>query len=128
MTTPKRNETVNVDAVAVVQLDRMEGLWLDWLTEGGIAELEEGCVLYVTDVAITDDEGAGQVYPASVVDALQGEVSRLREVAGAFLDAADARDNEETSTQYPEHERRLREYKAARKDLMNNLEPPTDGR
>jgi len=127
MTTPKRNEAVNVDAVAVVQLDRMEGLWLDWLTEGGIAELEEGCVLYVTDVDITDDEGAGQVYPASVVDALQGEVSRLRaKVEGARVLAKHWQGMAAESWGESQRDAALQSCHDALIATLN-LEPPTDG-
>ena len=54
-------------------------------------------------------------------DDAERRVVELEDLAGAFLEAADARDNEETSTQYPEHERRPREYKAAREDLSKSL-------
>ena len=51
----------------------------------------------------------------------------LREAAHAFLEAADARDNEETATQYPDYGLRLRQYKAAREDLESLLTSPTTG-
>lgn len=61
--------------MATVRRDGDGDLYIDWLTEGGIADLEVGDVLMVADRAITDDDGAGEVYgtppaqqPAQTVD------------------------------------------------------------
>jgi hypothetical protein len=69
----ERQEPVQLSAVAVVR-ERDDELRLDWLLEGGIAELEPGQVLIVADRDdVTDDEGSGELYtspPAPVsVDA-----------------------------------------------------------
>lgn len=58
-------EPVTVTAVAVTRFDEEEGLYLDWLLEGGIAALElPGQVLLVADGKVTDDEGHGEIYLA----------------------------------------------------------------
>lgn len=54
-------------------------------------------------------------------EAAERRIYALEDFARSFLEAADARDNEETATQYPDHERRLSAYKAAREDLSNAL-------
>ena len=56
-------EPVRVEAVATVQAGE-DGLYLDWLIEGGICALEEGCALVVPSRPITDDLGSGEVYTA----------------------------------------------------------------
>ncbi|HCT9624193.1 TPA: hypothetical protein OUC83_002671, partial [Staphylococcus aureus] len=46
---------------------------LDWLLEGGIAELEvPGTLLLVAHGQITDDEGSGAVYAAHVAHPANG--------------------------------------------------------
>ena len=69
------------------------------------------------------DAGLHALNVSSTAASTQG----LREAAHAFLEAADARDNEETATQYPDHGLRLRQYKAAREDLESLLTSPTTG-
>lgn len=55
------SEPVVLSAAAVV-CDGDDGRYLDWLLEGGIAELEPGQVLIVADQDVTDDEGHGELY------------------------------------------------------------------
>ncbi|MDZ5787739.1 hypothetical protein U4I37_15970 [Stenotrophomonas maltophilia] len=64
-------EPVTVEAVATVRCNSDGDHYIDWLTEGGIADLEVGDVLIVSDRAITDEDGSGEVYtapPAQAVD------------------------------------------------------------
>ncbi|MFL4510803.1 hypothetical protein ACJ6WJ_02545 [Stenotrophomonas maltophilia] len=64
-------EPVTVEAVATVRRTSDGDRYIDWLTEGGIADLEVGDVLMVSDRAITDEDGSGEVYtapPAQTVD------------------------------------------------------------
>ena len=66
----------------------------------------------------TDQAVAEQIRLLREADNLEADARTVvREAAEAFLEAADARDNEETATQYPQHELRLRQYKAARDEL-----------
>jgi hypothetical protein len=54
-------EGITVEAVAeIVQTD--EGLDLQWLIEGGISAMAEGCVLIFAQEPITDNEGSGEVF------------------------------------------------------------------
>lgn len=58
-------EPILVEAVAVTRMCPQDGLWLDWLIEGGIAALElPGTVLLVAQGVLTNDSGNGYVYPA----------------------------------------------------------------
>jgi len=64
-------EPVTVEAVATVRRTSDGDRYIDWLMEGGIADLEVGDVLMVSDRAITDEDGSGEVYtapPAQAVD------------------------------------------------------------
>ncbi|WP_188238686.1 hypothetical protein [Stenotrophomonas maltophilia] len=64
-------EPITVEAVATVRRNGDGDRYIDWLTEGGIAGLEVGDVLMVSDRAITDEDGSGEVYavpPAQGVD------------------------------------------------------------
>lgn len=64
-------EPITVEAVAAVRRNVDGDRYIDWLTEGGIADLEVGDVLMVSDRAITDEDGSGEVYaapPAQAVD------------------------------------------------------------
>lgn len=64
-------EPVTVEAVATVRRNGDGDRYIDWLTEGGIADLEVGNVLMVSDRAITDEDGSGEIYaapPAQAVD------------------------------------------------------------
>ncbi|MDT3556322.1 hypothetical protein ROV95_09315 [Stenotrophomonas maltophilia group sp. msm1] len=64
-------EPITVEAVATVRRWATGDRYIDWLTEGGIADLEVGDVLMVSDRAITDEDGSGEVYaapPAQAVD------------------------------------------------------------
>jgi len=68
---PVAQEPVTVEAVATVQRDSDGDRYIDWLTEGGIADLEACDVLMVSDRRITDESGSGEVYavpPAQAVD------------------------------------------------------------
>jgi len=60
------SEPVEVVAVAVTKLDASGELYLDWLLEGGIGELDQpGVLLLVADRKITDsNNGHGEVYVA----------------------------------------------------------------
>lgn len=53
---------ITVEAVATVRRNGDGDRYIDWLTEGGIADLEVGDVLMVSDRAITDEDGSGEVY------------------------------------------------------------------
>lgn len=69
LTRPAQTEQqpIHVTAVAVTREDPDEGLYLDWLLEGGICELEHpGQVLVLADRPITDDEGHGEVFAAPI--------------------------------------------------------------
>lgn len=57
-------EPVTVEAVATVRRNGDGDRYIDWLTEGGIADLEVGDMLMVSDRAITDEDGSGEVYTA----------------------------------------------------------------
>lgn len=64
-------EPITVEAVATVRRNGDGDRYIDWLTEGGIADLEVGDVLMVSDRAITDEDGSGEVFatpPAQAVD------------------------------------------------------------
>ncbi|HEL4191549.1 TPA: hypothetical protein UM521_000346 [Stenotrophomonas maltophilia] len=67
-------ESITVEAVATVRRNSDGDSYIDWLTEGGIADLEVGDVLMVSDRTITDEDGSGEVYaaqPAQAVDLWQ---------------------------------------------------------
>ncbi len=57
-------EPVTVEAVATVRRNGDGDRYIDWLTEGGIADLDVGDVLMVSDRAITDEDGSGELYTA----------------------------------------------------------------
>jgi hypothetical protein len=62
-----QQQPIGVTAVAVTRENEDGELCLDWLLEGGIAELEfAGQVLVMADKPITDDEGSGEVYAAPI--------------------------------------------------------------
>lgn len=57
-------EPIQVEAVAVTREDE-DGLYLDWVLEGGISALEApGVVLLVAHGTVTDGQGSGEVYLA----------------------------------------------------------------
>lgn len=63
-------QPIGVTAVAITRENEDGELYLDWLLEGGIAELEfAGQVLVVAEKPITDDEGSGEVYAAPIAQA-----------------------------------------------------------
>ncbi|HEL3791275.1 TPA: hypothetical protein UMT86_000901 [Stenotrophomonas maltophilia] len=79
-------EPVTVEAVATVRSNGDGDRYIDWLTEGGIADLEVGAVLMVSDRAITDEDGSGEVYtapPAQAVD-LGAVRDAVREITLGF--------------------------------------------
>lgn len=58
-------EPILVEAVAVTRASDEDGLYLDWLLEGGIAALElPGTYLLVAQGELTNDSGSGYVYRA----------------------------------------------------------------
>lgn len=64
-------EPITVEAVAEIFNHPEYGLSINWLLENGIGELQVGDVLLVSDRAITDEDGSGEVYtapPAQAVD------------------------------------------------------------
>lgn len=59
---PATGDSIQVEAVAVTREDE-DGLYLDWVLEGGISALEApGVVLLVAHGEVTDDQGSGEVY------------------------------------------------------------------
>lgn len=63
-TQPADGEPIQVEAVAITREDE-DGLYLDWVLEGGISALEApGVVLLVAHGEVTDDQGSGEVYLA----------------------------------------------------------------
>lgn len=63
-TQPAAGEPIQVEAVAITREDE-DGLYLDWVLEGGISALEApGVVLLVAHGTVTDDQGSGEVYLA----------------------------------------------------------------
>ncbi|WP_143572919.1 hypothetical protein [Stenotrophomonas maltophilia] len=64
-------EPITVEVVAEIFNHPEYGLSINWLLENGIGELQVGDVLMVSDRAITDEDGSGEVYaapPAQAVD------------------------------------------------------------
>ncbi|RXK68641.1 hypothetical protein ERT44_05325 [Stenotrophomonas sp. MA5] len=90
---PGGQEPVTVEAVATVRRDGEGDRYVDWLTEGGIADLEVGDVLIVSDRAITDEDGSGEVYAAPPAQALdqgrwsQGHAEDLEQAIHTALSA-----------------------------------------
>lgn len=63
-TQPAAGEPIQVETVAITREDD-DGLYLDWVLEGGISALEApGVVLLVAHGTVTDDQGSGEVYVA----------------------------------------------------------------
>ncbi|WP_414490221.1 hypothetical protein [Stenotrophomonas maltophilia] len=96
-------EPITVEAVAAVRRNSEGDRCIDWLTEGGIADLEVGDVLMVSDRAITDEDGSGEVYaapPAHAVDLgavralLQRRIEQWRSHLPADPDAPGTREIE----------------------------------
>lgn len=67
-------EPITVEAVAIVRRWSNGDRYIDWLTEGGIADLEVGDVLMVSDRAITDEDGSGEVYAAPPAQAVSNAI------------------------------------------------------
>ncbi len=61
---PEGQEPITVEAVAEIFNHPEYGLSINWLLENGIGELQVGDVLMVSNRAITDEDGAGEVYAA----------------------------------------------------------------
>ncbi|WP_452093522.1 hypothetical protein, partial [Bacillus altitudinis] len=59
---PHDQEPITVEAVAEIFNHPEYGLSINWLLENGIGELQVGDVLMVSDRAITDKDGSGEVY------------------------------------------------------------------
>ncbi|WAT32222.1 hypothetical protein [Pseudomonas sp. GXZC] len=57
----RADDPVALTTVAVIR-ERDDEKRLEWLLEGGIAELEPGQYLIVADQKVTDDEGYGELY------------------------------------------------------------------
>lgn len=86
-------QPITVEAVAEIFNHPKYGLSVHWLLENGIGELQVGDVLMVSDHAITDEDGSGEVYaalPAQAVDlpySLDADPSGIRAmVAGVISD------------------------------------------
>ncbi|ONN71686.1 hypothetical protein [Pseudomonas oryzihabitans] len=63
-TQPAAGEPIQVETVAITREDE-DGLYLDWVLEGGISALEApGVVLLVAHGEVTDRHGSGEVYMA----------------------------------------------------------------
>lgn len=78
-------EPVTVEAVATVRRKGDGDRYIDWLTEGGLADLEAGDVLMVSDRAVTDENGSGEVYttpPAQPVGEPVGTVHSGKYASG----------------------------------------------
>lgn len=62
---PAAGEPIQVEAVATTREDE-DGLYLDWVLEGGISALEApGVTLLVAHGTLTNAQGSGEVYLAS---------------------------------------------------------------
>ncbi|WP_228756447.1 hypothetical protein [Stenotrophomonas sp. MH181796] len=85
---PVGKEPVTVEAVATVRRWSNGDRYIDWLTEGGIADLEVGDVLMVSDRAITDEDGSGEVYAAPPAQAV--DLGQFRQPVQDWLDDAQA--------------------------------------
>lgn len=82
-------EPITVEAVAEIFNHPEYGLSINWLLENGIGELQVGDVLMVSNRAITDEDGSGEVYtapPAQAVD-LAPLVSELSEADREYAEA-----------------------------------------
>ncbi|QHG87978.1 hypothetical protein EBN15_14575 [Xanthomonas cucurbitae] len=95
---PVGQEPVVVEAVATIKRDADGDHYLDWLLEGGIAEMSDGDVLMVCNRQITNEEGVGEVYtappaPAAVPVEVVRDAERyrwLREQSGADISIEEA--------------------------------------
>ncbi len=78
-------EPITVEAVASIRRNGDGDRYIDWLTEGGIADLEVGDVLMVSDRAITDEDGSGEVYTAppaqSAGEPMEMRICELRHIS-----------------------------------------------
>ncbi len=77
-------EPITVEAVAEIFNHPEYGLSIDWLLENGIGELQIGDVLMVSDRAITDEDGSGEVYTAPPAQAV--DLGQFRRVLLAAVD------------------------------------------
>jgi hypothetical protein len=69
----RKQEPIQVVAVAIMRSDGDGGVEPEWLLEGGTAELMEGMVLVVAeDGRLTDEDGSGIVYAAPPGAAMDG--------------------------------------------------------
>lgn len=85
-------EPITVEAVAEIFNHPEYGLSIDWLLENGIGELQVGDVLMVSDRAITDEDGSGEVYTAPPAQAT--DLGQFREaVVHWYADADNANTN-----------------------------------
>lgn len=88
-------EPVTVEAVATVRRNGDGDRYIDWLTEGGIADLEVGDVLMLSDRAITDEDGSGEVYTAPTAQAvgLTMPIAMIDQALGRLSTALDDLDS-----------------------------------
>jgi hypothetical protein len=131
METPKRNEAV--------------ALWVPngHLLPDGSWEPGDGTLVFKHEASEFEEQHGFPLYPQSVVDALQGEVSRLRAQLDAsmkFIDGLGADlHNRRTADWYPEGAHDAATSMSEDMRLLGNacsdfdpyalnLEPPTDGR
>lgn len=99
-------QPIMVEAVAEIFNHPESGLSIHWLLENGIGELQVGDVLMVSDQAITDEDGSGEVYagpPAQAVD-----LGQFRVLAGKFDGMGDEEVGDAYSGPYYECARQLR--------------------
>ncbi len=84
-TQPAAGEPIQVEAVAITREDE-DGLYLDWVLEGGISALEApGVVLLVAHGEVTDRHGSGEVYLAPPA-AAHGDEAVRKEAVAAYVD------------------------------------------
>ena len=87
----KAQEPVQVDHVAVMRADGDGGLEVEWLLEGGTAELMNGMYLCcVGGGTLLFEEGSGHLYAAPVSEAKAQGVVMPRDIEKSFLEWASA--------------------------------------
>ena len=79
---PGAQVPITVEAVATVRRSGEGDRYIYWLTEGGIADLEAGDVLMVSDRAITNHDGSGEVYAAPPAQGI--DLTYIREMAARW--------------------------------------------
>jgi hypothetical protein len=118
MTTPKRNEAV--------------ALWVPngHVLPDGSWEPGDGTLVFKHEASEFEEQHGFPLYPQSVIDALQGEVSRLRAAGLALLSVMEMQEKREAGEFHITAEAFEPMWHNAKKawEHLSNLEPPTDGR